>query len=102
MTFLQFLQQVFSFFHSILVYISGIFNLLINNNIIKFSVCIGILFFIIDYQFEIIGLLPKILGFSGEQDKEFETKSVTISHSDFIDNNKITRSTNRIKRRRLY
>lgn len=102
MNFYSFLVGIFSFFHTIVVYaLKPVFNLLITNNIIKLSLCIGLLIFIIEYHFEIIHLLPRILGLANEQEKEFDTKSVSVRTSENLNGTVITRTHNRIRRKRV-
>ena len=101
MNFISFLTRIFAFFHVVLEFISSIFDLLFNNNLIKLSLCIGVFVFIIEYNFEIIHLLPRILGFANEQEKEFETKSVSVTSSERLKDSVITRSHNITKRKRL-
>lgn len=92
MTFIEFISRIFIYFNQLLISFKNVFNLLIENNIIKLSLCIGILIFIVEYQFEILHLLPRILGLSGEQEKEYITKSHTQSSSG-IDKNTGVRNT---------
>lgn len=70
MEFATFVLQIFSFFATIFQFFVSVFNLLITNNYIKFSLCLGIVILIIDYQFDILGAMQDIFGFSGMRDRE--------------------------------
>lgn len=102
-SFIIFVAKIFSYFPIVLTAVTNVFDILINNNLIIFSMCVVVLFFIIDYQFEIIGLLPRILGFSGEQEKEFVTRTSTQSISGIDKNTGIrtTHSITKTKRKRV-
>lgn len=103
MSFINFITRIFNFFHIILRFISGVFGFIINDNIIRLSICVGLLIFIIDYQFDIIHLLPSILGLGSEQEKEFITESHTQSMSGINKNTgvKETHTISRTKRKRV-
>ena len=91
MSFFQFLNAIFSFFRQIMGSFQNVFSLLISNNLIIFSMCLGVFLFIIDYHFEVIGLLPRILGIiNKESDKEFKTNTVTQTRSDYDKNTGVT------------
>ncbi|MCI5702740.1 MAG: hypothetical protein MR265_01935 [Erysipelotrichaceae bacterium] len=71
MSFNTFLAKIFDCFNIVLINIKGIFNLLIENNYIKFSFYLGVFLFMISLFFSIIYLIPKIFRFvRSEEDRE--------------------------------